>query len=198
MHPEFRPMPTALIVDGPSLYVTARDLSLAINYEKLRSRIVAACGPRAKFYHCSAAPPAGKYSATAPLLKFLTLNGWTTVVKPLREHAGKVSASVAVEVAVTMLTAGWAQQLIVFSGEGDLVAAVDAVQRRGTRVVVVSAAVGAQPAVDPELRAAADGWVELARLADVIARPRAFAAVDEPEAELGPNPDGDALDESER
>src|SRR6185436_14736855 len=60
--------------------------------------------------------------------------------------------------------------VILFSGDGDFRRLVEAVQRRGLRVSVVSTIKSAPPMVADELRRQADDFVELAELAPLIAR----------------------------
>ena len=60
--------------------------------------------------------------------------------------------------------------VILFSGDGDFRRLVEAVQRRGLRVSVVSTIKSAPPMVADELRRQADDFIELSELAPLIAR----------------------------
>ncbi|HEV7546895.1 MAG TPA: NYN domain-containing protein, partial [Reyranella sp.] len=60
--------------------------------------------------------------------------------------------------------------VILFSGDGDFRRLVEAVQRRGLRVSVVSTIKPSPPMVADELRRQADDFVELSELAPLIAR----------------------------
>jgi uncharacterized LabA/DUF88 family protein len=60
--------------------------------------------------------------------------------------------------------------VILFSGDGDFRRLVEAVQRRGLRVSVVSTIKSSPPMVADELRRQADDFIELSELAPLIAR----------------------------
>ena len=85
-----------------------------------------------------------EYSSIRPLLDWLDYNGYTVVTKATKEYvdAGgrrKVKGNMDVELAVdAMELAGYVDQIVLFSGEGNFRSLVEAVQRRGVRVTVVS------------------------------------------------------------
>src|SRR6185295_15087206 len=60
--------------------------------------------------------------------------------------------------------------VILFSGDGDFRRLVEAVQRKGLRVSVVSTIKSSPPMVADELRRQADDFIELSELAPLIAR----------------------------
>jgi uncharacterized LabA/DUF88 family protein len=60
---------------------------------------------------------------------------------------------------------------VLFSGDGDFRCLVEAVQRKGVRVTVVSTLKSQPPMVSDDLRRQADAFVDLADLADIIGRP---------------------------
>ena len=60
--------------------------------------------------------------------------------------------------------------VVLFSGDGDFRSMVEAVQRRGVRVTVVSTMRSQPPMAADELRRQADNFVELGDLIDDIAR----------------------------
>ena len=77
-----------------------------------------------------------------------------------------------VEIVVDMLEmAEHADHLVLFSGDGDFRKLVEAVQRKGARVTVVSTVKSQPPMVSDDLRRQADSFVDLADLADLIGRP---------------------------
>jgi uncharacterized LabA/DUF88 family protein len=61
--------------------------------------------------------------------------------------------------------------VVLFSGDGDYRRLVEAMQRRGVRVTVVSTVKSQPPMAADDLRRQADTFVELADLADLIGRP---------------------------
>ena len=61
-------------------------------------------------------------------------------------------------------------EMILFSGDGDFRRLIEAVQRRGVRVTVVSTASSKPPIVADELRRQADVFIDLAKLRTRIGR----------------------------
>jgi uncharacterized LabA/DUF88 family protein len=76
-----------------------------------------------------------------------------------------------IELAIDVLEmAEHLDHVILFSGDGDFRRLVEAVQRRGLRVSVVSTIKSSPPMVADELRRQADDFIELSELAPLIAR----------------------------
>ena len=76
-----------------------------------------------------------------------------------------------IEVAVDMLElAPHIDHAILFSGDSDFKRLVDAVQRKGVRVSVISSIKTAPPMVADELRRQADQFIELADIAPEFTR----------------------------
>jgi uncharacterized LabA/DUF88 family protein len=68
--------------------------------------------------------------------------------------------------------AQYLDHIVLFSGDGDFRRLVEAVQRRGVRVSVVSTVRSQPPMVADELRRQADNFIELMDLAPQIMRSR--------------------------
>ena len=64
------------------------------------------------------------------------------------------------------------EHIVIFSGDGDFRRLVEAVQRKGVRVSVVSTMRSQPPMVADELRRQADNFIELQDIANMIARSR--------------------------
>jgi uncharacterized LabA/DUF88 family protein len=98
------------------------------------------------------------------------------VTKPAKEFTDatgrrRVKGSVDIEMAVDVLDlAPHLDHAVIFSGDGDLRRLVEAVQRRGVRVTVIST-IRTQPAmIADDLRRQADAFIDLADLAEHITR----------------------------
>jgi uncharacterized LabA/DUF88 family protein len=98
------------------------------------------------------------------------------VTKPTKEFTDamgrrKIKGNMDIELAIDVLEmAEHLDHVILFSGDGDFRRLVEAVQRKGLRVSVVSTIKSAPPMVADELRRQADDFIELSELAPLIAR----------------------------
>ena len=165
----------ALFIDGSNLYAAARALGFDIDYKKLleyfsgRGYLV-----RALYY--TALIEDQEYSPIRPLVDWLDYNGYTMVTKPTKEFTDatgrrKIKGNMDIELAVDMLEmAESLDHLYVFSGDGDFRRLVEAVQRKGKRVTVVSTVRSSPPMAADELRRQADIFLELEKLIPEISR----------------------------
>jgi uncharacterized LabA/DUF88 family protein len=105
-----------------------------------------------------------EYSSIRPLIDWLDYNGYTVVTKATKEFVDqtgrrKVKGNMDIELAVdAMEIAEHIDQMVLFSGDGDFRSLVEAMQRRGVRVTVVSTISTQPPMVADELRRQADGF----------------------------------------
>ena len=165
----------ALFVDGANLYGTAKALGFDIDYKRLLT-LFAAKGQLLRAFYYTALVEDQDYSPIRPLVDWLDYNGFTMVTKPAKEftdQAGRrrVRGNMDIELAIDMLEmAAHVNHVVLFSGDGDFRRLVEATQRKGVRVSVVST-IKTQPAmIADELRRAADNFIDLADLQSVIAR----------------------------
>jgi uncharacterized LabA/DUF88 family protein len=76
-----------------------------------------------------------------------------------------------IELAVdAMELAEYVDQIVLFSGDGDFRSLVEAVQRRGVRVTVVSTVSCQPPMIADELRRQADVFTDLVELRPILGR----------------------------
>jgi uncharacterized LabA/DUF88 family protein len=103
-----------------------------------------------------------EYSSIRPLIDWLDYNGYTVVTKATKEFIDasgrrKVKGNMDIELAVdAMELAQHIDQMVLFSGDGDFRSLVEAMQRRGVRVTVVSTISSQPPMIADELRRQAD------------------------------------------
>ena len=120
------------------------------------------------------------------------------VTKPTKEFTDamgrrKIKGNMDIELAIDVLEmAEHLDHVILFSGDGDFRRLVEAVQRRGLRVSVVSTIKSAPPMVADELRRQADDFIELSELAPLIARNPSERSARPPLAAANGHRDGDA------
>ena len=165
----------ALFIDGANLYSTAKTLGFDIDYKRLLESFSEQAHLIRAFYY-TALLEDQEYSPIRPLVDWLDYNGFTLVTKPLKEFtdsAGrrKVKGNMDIELAIDMMEmAERLDHIVLFSGDGDFRRLVEAVQRKGVRVTVISTISTQPPMIADELRRQADNFVDLQELQHLIAR----------------------------
>jgi uncharacterized LabA/DUF88 family protein len=165
----------ALFIDGANLHATAKTLGFDIDYRRLLQEFQSR-GTLLRAFYYTAIIEDQEYTSIRPLVDWLDYNGYTVVTKPTKEFIDasgrrKLKNRMDVELAVdAMQAAEHIDQMVLFSGDGDFRSLVEAVQRRGVRVTVVSSISSQPPMVADELRRQADAFIDLAELRARIAR----------------------------
>ena len=165
----------ALFIDGSNLYAAARSLDFDIDYRRLLESF-AAKGHLIRAFYYTALVEDQEYSPIRPLVDWLDYNGYTMVTKPTKEFtdsAGrrKIKGNMDIELAIDVMEmAEHLDHVVIFSGDGDFRRLVDAVQRKGLRVSVVSTVRSQPPMIADELRRQADNFIELDDLRTNISR----------------------------
>ncbi len=171
-HPQER---IGLFIDGSNLYAAARALGFDIDYKRLLE-LFAAEGRLVRAFYYTALVEDQEYSPIRPLVDWLDYNGYTMVTKPTKEFTDatgrrKIKGNMDIELAIDVMEmAAHLDHVVLFSGDGDFRRLVEAVQRKGVRVTVVSTVRSQPPMVADELRRQADTFVELLELEPRIAR----------------------------
>jgi uncharacterized LabA/DUF88 family protein len=166
---------TALFIDGANLYSASRNLGFDVDYRNLleffrdRTHVIRA-------YYYSAVLETEEYSPLKPLTDWLAYNGYTLVTKPAREFTDatgrrRIKGNMDIELAIDMLEmASRLDHVVLFSGDSDFRRLVEAVQRQGVRVSVVSTVRSTPPMIADDLRRQADQFLELADIAGGFTR----------------------------
>jgi uncharacterized LabA/DUF88 family protein len=166
---------TALFIDGANLYAATRSLGFDIDYRRLleyfgaKQQIIRA-------YYYSALLETEEYSPLKPLTDWLAYNGYSLVTKPAKEFTDaqgrrRVKGNMDIELAIDMLElAPKIDHAILFSGDSDFRRLIEAVQRKGVRVSVVSTIKTSPPMIADELRRQADQYIELSEIAPEFTR----------------------------
>jgi uncharacterized LabA/DUF88 family protein len=166
---------TALFIDGANLYSTARALGFEIDYKRLLKEFQSH-GTLVRAFYYTAVIEDQEFSSVRPLLDWLDYNGFTVVTKPTKEFIGanghrKVKSNMDIELAVdAMEIAEHIDQIVLFSGDGNFRSLVEAMQRRGVRVTVVSTISSQPPMIADELRRQADVFTDLVELQSKVGR----------------------------
>jgi uncharacterized LabA/DUF88 family protein len=165
----------ALFIDGYNLQATARTLGFDIDYRRLLEEFGGRGTLLRAFFYISIIEDQ-EHSSIRPLIDWLDYNGFTVVTKVAREFTDasgrrKVKGNMDIELAIdAMELAGHVDQIVLFSGDGDFRPLVEAVQRRGACVTVVSTISNQSPMIADELRRQADAFIDLAELKSKIGR----------------------------
>lgn len=168
----------ALFIDGANLYSAARSLGFEIDYRRLLESFRKESHLVRAFYY-TALVEDQEYSPLRPLIDWLDYNGFTMVTKPAKEYTDamgrrKVKGNMDIELAIDVMEmAPHVDHVVLFSGDGDFRRLVEAVQRKGVRVSVVSSTKTQPPMVADELRRQADTFIELQDLMPKIMRDQA-------------------------
>ncbi|WP_027516313.1 NYN domain-containing protein [Bradyrhizobium sp. WSM1417] len=165
----------ALFIDGANLYATAKTLGFDIDYKRLLKEFQSR-GTLLRAFYYTAIIGDQEYSSIRPLIDWLDYNGYTVVTKATKEFIDasgrrKVKGNMDIELAVNaMELAEHIDQMVLFSGDGDFRSLVEAVQRRGVRVTVVSTIASQPPMIADELRRQADVFTDLIELQSKVGR----------------------------
>ncbi len=165
----------ALFIDGSNLYAAARALGFDIDYKRLLE-LFQSKGHLVRAFYYTALVEDQEYSPIRPLVDWLDYNGYTMVTKPTKEFTDamgrrKIKGNMDIELAIDVMEmTDRLDHIVLFSGDGDFRRLVEAVQRKGVRVSVVSTIRSQPPMVADELRRQADSFIELQDLAPLIER----------------------------
>lgn len=165
----------ALFIDGANLYATTKTLGFDIDYKRLLKEFQNRGYLMRAFYY-TALVEDQEYSSIRPLIDWLDYNGYRVVTKPTKEFVDslgrrKVKGNMDIELTIDAFElAPHIDEMVLFSGDGDFRSLVEAMQRRGVRVSVVSTVSTQPPMIADELRRQADEFIDLAQLITRIGR----------------------------
>ncbi|WP_354100697.1 MULTISPECIES: LabA-like NYN domain-containing protein [unclassified Bradyrhizobium] len=165
----------AAFIDGPNLYATAKALNFDLDYKRLLNELRSR-GTLARAFYYTAIIEDQEYTSIRPLVDWLDYNGFTVITKASKEFFDangrrKIKGDMAIELAVhAMELAQQVDEIILFSGDGDFRTLVQALQRSGVRVTVVSTVSSQPPMIADELRRQADVFTDLLELRNKIGR----------------------------
>lgn len=165
----------ALFIDGANLYATSRALGFDIDYKKMLTYF-GEQGYLLRAYYYTALIEDQEYSSIRPLIDWLDYNGYRVITKPTKEFTDssgrrKVKGNMDMELAVdAMELSNTVDHMVIFSGDGDFRYLVEALQRKGRKVTVISTTKTNPAMISDDLRRQADNFVELTNLKNEIGR----------------------------
>lgn len=166
----------AFFIDGANFYQTARSLNVDIDYRRVLSSFVGdAYLLRANYYTALAEDQ--EFSSLRPLMDWLDYNGFHITTKPMREFTDnsgqrrRVRPSLEVDLTVDAMTlCEEVNHIVLFTGDGAYRPLVEALQKRGRKVTVISSLKTNPSMISDDLRRQADHFLDLADLTDRIGR----------------------------
>lgn len=161
-------MKTGIFIDGPNLYAAAKALNADIDYKAfLRWASQTYKDVVHVSYYTTVPEDEEGFSSMHKLLDWLGYNGYRVRSKPTKIYTNgertRHKGNMYVELSVDMLEqANTLEHIVLVSGDGDFLALVEAVQRRGARVDAIS--VLKPLMIGAELRQQVDQFIDLADL----------------------------------
>jgi uncharacterized LabA/DUF88 family protein len=165
----------ALFIDGANLYAASKSLGFDIDYRKLLKAFQKR-GYLLRAYYYTALIEDQEYSSIRPLIDWLDYNGYKVVTKPAKEFTDsmgrrKIKGNMDIELAIdAMEQSETVDHLVIFSGDGDFTTLVEALQRRGRKVSVISTMATQPPMIADDLSRQADHFIDLISLKAEIGR----------------------------
>lgn len=165
----------ALFIDGANLYATSRSLGFDLDYRKLLANFQKR-GYLLRAYYYTALVEDQEYSSIRPLIDWLDYNGYRVVTKPAKEFTDatgrrKIKGNMDIELTIDALElANVVDHYVIFSGDGDFRTLVEALQRKGKKVSVVSTMASTPPMISDDLRRQADHFIDLQSLKSEVGR----------------------------
>ena len=162
----------ALFIDGANLYATSKTLGFDIDFKRLLQEYESR-GTLVRALYYTSIIEDQEYTGIRPLIDWLDYNGYTVVSKPAKEFDDgegrrKFKRSMSMELVVDALElSNHIDHIVLFSGDGDFRSLIEAVQRRGVHVTVVSTL----SMIADELRRQADVFTDLVEFKTKIGRP---------------------------
>lgn len=159
----------AIFIDGANLYATSKALGFDIDYRRLLKEFQGRGYLIRAFYYTTLVEN-DEYSSIRPLVDWLDYNGYTVVTKAAREFTDamgrrRIKGNMDIELTIDALDlAEKVDQMFIMSGDGDFRPLVEALQRRGVRVSVVSTVTTQPPMVSDELRRQCDEFIDISTL----------------------------------
>src|SRR5436190_19432361 len=176
----------ALFIDGANLDAASKSLGLDIDYRKLLKAFQKR-GYLLRAYYYTALIEDQEYSSIRPLIDWLDYNGYKVITKPAKEFTDslgrrKIKGNMDIELTIDALgLADVVDDYVIFSGDGDFRTLVEALQRRGRKVSVVSTMTSQPPMISDELRRQADHFIDLTSLKNEVGRDPSERPVRRPE-----------------
>jgi uncharacterized LabA/DUF88 family protein len=153
----------AYFIDGSNFTATLKEMHLRIDFPRLIPSLPLRNIYSVGVHYYSAVHTDGEgVTKIKKYLDYLSHNGYILHTKPAKEFAGVIKGNMDVDMAVDMLVMSpHYDRAVLFSGDGDFIKVVSALQAQCKNVTVVSTMRTHPPMIDNELRKTANSFVDL-------------------------------------
>lgn len=165
-----------VFVDGSNLYAAVKALKFDMDYARFKDWLVKEFGARSIKYFTAVLPPdVGRPDPLRPLVDWLEYNGYTLCTREAKIYQDrdggpcKTKGNMDIDLAVSVLTmAPHMDQCVIVSGDGDFISLIEALQRLGVYVTLISTTQSSAPVVSDVVRRKADRFVDLANIKSAV------------------------------
>ena len=160
-------------IDGSNMHAATKALGYVVDY-KLLLELIKSYSRLMRISYYTAMLSTEEHNPLKPLVDYFAYNGYNMVTKDAKTFTNDdgtkwTKGNVDVELAVdTLKAATFVDHVVLFTGDGDFRALVQALQEMRVRVTVISTIVSKPAMCADELRKQADSFIDLADLAYYI------------------------------
>jgi uncharacterized LabA/DUF88 family protein len=164
---------TALFIDGENIQYTAKALGFDVDFKRLLTEFETR-GSLLRSYYYTIVSADAEHQTTRPLIEWLDYNGFTVVTKVSKafedgDGRRRLKRNIAIELTVDALELSkHIDHMVPFSDDGDFRPLVEAAQRKGVSVTVVSTMRTRPAMIADEFRRQANAFLELNDLKSAI------------------------------
>lgn len=155
-----------VFIDGSNFHATIKALNIRVDYAKLREWLLSRGVTRIN-YLTAIFEDDDQVKTLQPLVDWLTYNGYNLIHKPAKAKTNSdgvrhIKGNMDVELAVgAMQTAEYCDEITLFTGDGDFVSLIRALQLKGCHVTVISSFQTEPSVIADELRRQADTFIDV-------------------------------------
>lgn len=165
----------AVFIDGLNFHSAARIHNIHVDYRKLRSEF-ASRGKLVRCFYYAVEKHGDEDVPIRRLLDYLDYNGFTLKTETVKHDdigaVRRAKSCLLMELAMDAISlAGRVDHFVILCGDREILPLVEALKRSGTRVSICATRQGIDGGtISDDLRRAADNFIELAELANMIDR----------------------------
>ena len=164
-----------VFIDGSNLAATTKALNMSIDFQAL-TELLSSYGRLIRISYYTAMLDNDDHNPLVPLTDWLAYNGYNMVMKKAKQFKqddgsvvtkGNVDVDLAVD---AMKAANLVDHVILFTGDGDFVALVKALQESRVKVTAISSITTKPSMIADELRKQVDNFIDLSDLREILGK----------------------------